>query len=509
MAGPRHVRASPFLLTLALSLLCRAGAVSPARAEANLPEDAPSRTPRQTAAEPESFDLVIRNGRVMDPETRLDQLGTNVGIRAGRIAVVTRQAIRGRQEIDAGGRVVAPGFIDMVSYDPNPVGVWNKIADGVTTNLALHGGTTDPPAWYGYYAAHRPPVNYGASFFYSVARNDLQIPLTAPATPQQIETLSARGERALREGALAVSFSLEYVPGIRREEVLPLMRLARRYRVPVFFHARYSTMEGPRTNLDALREIIEDCRETGAAAEIEHITSTGGTFSMAQSLAMLDAARAGGLDITADAYPYNYWATYLDSERFAPGWQQRFHITFHDLQIAGSTERLTAESFARYRHEHRIAAAYAIPEDDVTRALASPWMMIASDGILDAGHNNHPRASGTFTRTLAVYVREKKILSLMDALAKMTILPARRLEESSPQFRRKGRLSPGADADVVVFDPASVADRATVERPEWPAEGMEWVLVNGTVVKSPAGFQRSAHPGQPLRGDPAARAAEP
>ena len=455
----------------------------------------------EPAGESETYALVIRNGRVMDPETRLDQSGTNVGIRDGRIAVVTREPIHGRREIDAAGRVMAPGFIDMVSYDPNPAGVWNKIADGVTTNLTLHGGTTDPPAWYGYYGAHRPPVNYGASFFYSVARNELKIPLTAPATDEQIKALTARADRALREGALAVSFSLEYVPGIRREEILPLMRLAHRYHVPVFFHARYSTMEGPGTNLDALREIIEDCRETGAAAEIEHITSTGGTFSMPQSVAMLEAARASGLDITADAYPYTYWATYLDSERFAPGWQRRFRITFSDLQIAGSTERLTAETFARYRHEHRIAAAFAIPEADVTRALKTPWIMIGSDGILGPSHNNHPRASGTFTRTLAVYVREKKILSLMDALAKMTIQPARRLEQSSPQFRRKGRLSPGADADIVIFDPATVADRATVEHPEIPAVGIEWVVVNGTVVKSPSGFHRDAHPGQPLRGD--------
>jgi N-acyl-D-aspartate/D-glutamate deacylase len=460
----------------------------------------------QTAHEGESYDLVVRNGRVMNPETRLDQLVTNVGIRGGKIAAVTREAIHGREEIDAGGRVVAPGFIDLVSYDPNPAGVWNKIADGVTTNLSLHGGTTDPPAWYGYYGAHRPPLNYGASFFFSEARNELGIALTAAATAAQIERLTARGERALREGALAVSFSLEYVPGIRREEILPLMRLARRYRVPVFFHARYSSMEGPGTNLDALREIIEDCRETGAAAEVEHITSTGGTFSMPESLALLEAARAGGLDITADAYPYTYWATYLDSERFARGWQHRFRITFSDLQIAGSTERLTAESFARYRHEHRIAAAYAIPEDDVIHALRAPWMMIASDGILDAGHNNHPRASGTFTRLLAVYVREKKLLTLMDALARMSLLPARRMEESSAQFRRKGRLSVGADADVVVFDPATIADRATVEHPELPAEGMEWVLVNGTVVKSPAGFQHSSHPGEALRGDRITRA---
>lgn len=497
VSGSRHVRAASLLPALAFLFLSIAGIARAPRVWPGV---------RQTSLEAEFYDLVIRNGRVMDPETRLDQPGTNVGVRGGRITVVTREPIHGRQEIDAAGRVVAPGFIDMVSYDPNPAGVWNKIADGVTTNLALHGGTTDPPAWYGYYGAHRPPVNYGASFFFSVARNELQIPLTAPATPQQIEKLTARGERALREGALAVSFSLEYVPGISREEILPLMRLAQRYRVPVFFHARYSTMDGPGTNLDALREIIDDCRATGAAAEIEHITSTGGTFSMPQSLAMLDAARASGLDITADAYPYTYWATYLDSERFAPGWQRRFRITFSDLQIAGSTERLTAESFARYRHEHRIAAAFAIPEEDVIRALQSPWMMIGSDGILDAGHNNHPRASGTFTRTLAVYVREKKVLTLMDALEKMTILPARRLEEASAQFRRKGRLSSGTDADIVIFDPATVADRATVEHPETPAEGMLWVLVNGTVVKSPTGFQRGAHPGEPLRGDPAARA---
>jgi len=491
---PRHIRAAALLLACSLLAPCPGGLAGLPLAE-------------QTSQDREPYDLVIRNGRVMDPETQLDQPGTSVGIRGRKIAALTRGEIHGRQEIDAGGQVVAPGFIDLVSYDPNPAGVWNKIADGVTTNLSLHGGTTDPPAWYGYYAAHRPPVNYGASFFFSVARNELGIALTAAASPRQIEQLKARGERALREGALAVSFSLEYVPGIRKDEIIPLMRLAQRYRVPVFFHARYSSMEGPGTNLDALREIIADCRETGAAAEIEHITSTGGTFSMTQSLGLLDAARAAGLDITADAYPYTYWATYLDSERFAPGWQQRFRISYHDLQIAGSTERLTAESFARYRREHRIAAAYAIPEDDVLQALRTPWMMIASDGILDAGHNNHPRASGTFTRTLAVYVREKKLLTLMEALARMTLLPARRMEESSAQFRHKGRLSVGADADLVVFDPATITDRATVEHPEWPAEGMPWVLVKGTVVKSPAGFQRGAHPGEPLRGDLAARAA--
>jgi dihydroorotase len=467
----------------------------------SIPQTARAGIPRQE----KSFDLVIRNGRVMDPETRRDQPGTNVGVRAGRIEAVTREPLAANQVIDAAGMVVTPGFIDLVSYDPNPVGAWNKIADGVTTNLALHGGTTDPASWYGHYEKYPPPVNYGASFFYSVARNELQISPFEHATAAQITQLAARADRALREGALAVSFSLEYVPGIATDEILPQMRLARRYGVPVFFHARYSTMEGPGTNIDALREIIEDCRQTGAAVNVEHIVSTGGTFSMPESLRMLEAARAEGLDITADAYPYTYWGTHLDSARFAPGWQQRFHITFSDLQMAGTSERLTAESFERYRRTHRIAVAYAIPEQDVVAALRSPFVMLASDGILEPGNNNHPRASGTFSRTLAVYVREKKVLTLMDALEKMTFLPARRMERSAPAFQRKGRIAPGADADIVVFDPQRVRDAGTVEHPELPAEGISWVLVGGTVVKSPTGLNKHAHPGQPLRGERDAR----
>ena len=153
-----HSRDSLLLAAALFLLVCIRGTAGPS------PAAFPPGQTGQAAPGGQSYDLVIHNGRVMDPETRLDQSGTNVGVLGGRIAVVTRDPIHGRQEIDAAGRVVAPGFIDMVSYDPNPAGVWNKIADGVTTNLALHGGTTDPPAWYGYYGAHRPPVNYGASF---------------------------------------------------------------------------------------------------------------------------------------------------------------------------------------------------------------------------------------------------------------------------------------------------------------------------------------------------------
>jgi len=347
----------------------------------------------------------------------------------------------------------------------------------------------------------RPPINFGASFFHMAARGRLNIGRNQAATREQIRQLTVMAERALRRGALGISLSPEYVPGTTGDEILPLMHLARHYNVPVFFHARYSDMKKPGTNIEALNEIIGYVRQTGAAVHIDHINSTGGTFSMQESLRMLDDARREGLDLTACTYPYTFWATYLNSARFDGGWQTRFGITFGDLQLAGSGERLTERSFRKYRAAGKLAVAYAIPDEDVVEALRAPMVMIGSDAILEPGFNNHPRASGTFARTLGVYVRERKVLSLMDAVAKMTILPARRLEARSEAMRRKGRLSVGADADITIFDFETISDRATVEHPEYHSAGVHYVLVNGQIVKDPAGLRPQVRPGRAVRNE--------
>ncbi|MGD0922209.1 MAG: amidohydrolase family protein [Terriglobia bacterium] len=446
-------------------------------------------------------DVVIRNGRVMDPETHRDAPGLNVGIRGKTIVAITPEPLEGQVEIDAAGRVVAPGFIDVLSYSPRPYGVWYKLADGVTTNLAMHGapGTDgDMKAWYRIYERQRPPVHFGGALLYTAARAKLQVGTYRPASAAQLAILTARAEQALQDGALGISMSLEYEPGISSAEVEAMLRLAERYHVPVFFHVRYSTMEPPGTNLDALHEVLSLARQTGAAVHIEHITSTGGTHSMRESLNLLEAAREGGVDVTADAYPYPFWGSRLDSARFAPGWQKRFQIGYGDLQLAGSAERLTPASFARYRRQGKLAVAYAIPEEDVVTALGSPFVMLGSDAILEPGNNNHPRAAGTFTRTLRVYVRERHVLTLMEALEKMTILPARRLETAAPALRRKGRLQVGADADLVVFDPEKVGDCATVEHPNCFAVGIDYVLVAGKVVKDPQGFHKQVRLGEAI-----------
>ncbi|WP_157273033.1 amidohydrolase family protein [Paenibacillus daejeonensis] len=448
------------------------------------------------------YDIVISNGRVINPENNLDKEGMNIGITGNTIGVVTSESLQGERVIDATGLVVTPGFIDNLSYDPNPLGVWNKIADGVTTNNAMHGGTTTHNSWYAHYERDRPPVHFGASYFYTQARNQFKLGRYEAAKPEHTAEMLKQAEEALNNGSLALSFSFEYVPGITVEEVMPFMHLAHEYNVPVFFHGRYSSMEGgDGDNFDTMREIINYGRESGAAVHIDHINSTGGTFSMPESLAMIDEALAEGIDVTACIYPYNFWGTYLNSARFDEGWQERFRISYNDLQIAGTSERLTEQTFRQYQKEGKLAVAYAIPEEDVVLSFQHPSVMIGSDAILEPGHNNHPRASGTFARSVGKYVREDQIMDLPEMIAKLTLMPAQRLEKQSPSLQKKGRLAAGMDADIVIFDFDTIIDRSTVEQPELESAGIEYVLVEGELALENGEVNRSTRLGKPLRSE--------
>jgi dihydroorotase len=219
---------------------------------------------------------------------------------------------------------------------------------------------------------------------------------------------------------------------------------------------------------------------------------------MRQSLDTLEKARRSGLKVTACTYPYDYWATYLASTRFNDGWQERFHITYSDLAIVGSGERLNATTFATYQAQNALCAAYAIPESDVRAALSADWIMLGSDAILEPGDKNHPRATGCFARAIGRYTRDRKVLPLMSALAKATILPARLVERSAPAMRRKGRLQLGADADITVFDPDRLVDRSTIEAPGLESEGVQYVLVAGEIVRDPQGNRTEVRPGLPI-----------
>ncbi len=455
----------------------------------------------RVAAQNAGFDLVIAHGRVMDPETGIDRSGLWVGIRGGTIAAISDTALAGREVLEAAGQVVAPGFIDVLSYAPNAYGIWYKLADGVTTNLAMHGAAWDVGAWYRGLGRLRWPVNYGGAFSDPAARTRLGISPYRAATREELRRMLAMAESSMAAGALGVAMSPEYTPGMDEAEVMAMAAVGARYHAPVFFHARYSDTIPPGTSAEGIHEVLEAARRTGAAVHVDHITSAA-TFDMAAELDSLARARRAGLSVMACLYPYDFWATNLNKARYDPGWQQRFGISYGDLQIAGTAERLTAESFRRYRARGALAVAYAIPDTAVVLALRAPYVMIGSDAILNPGNNNHPRAAGAFSRTLAVYARERGTISLMEAIRKMTLLPAQQLETRVPAMRRKGRVQVGADAELVVFDPARVRDRATVERPNQFSEGISYVIVGGRVALDPRGPRRAVLAGRPIRAGP-------
>ncbi len=457
------------------------------------------------AAEPADnhlYDVVVTGGRVIDPETGFDKVA-NVGIDGATITAISFKQLNSRMTIDAKDRVVSPGFIDMISYDPNPYGIWFKLADGVTTNLGMHGMLMTADQFFGTYAQQGSPCHYGGAYDNYYMRGDgrFKIGSGEAASPRELDLLVADIEAQVHQGWLGASFSPEYSPGITDDEITRQSTVAAKYGLPTFFHGRYSTDVPPDDNAKTLQEIIDVARNTGAAAHVMHITSTGGTFQMQQAFDTIHQARDQQLDISACLYPYDFWATYIQSARFNDGWQQRFHVDYSDLVIPGTGERLTKARFDQLRgaSTNKLVAAYAIPDGDVVAGLREPTTMIGSDAILTQGDNNHPRGAGCFSRTLGHYVREQQTLSLVDALAKMTILPAKRLEAKAPALQKKGRLQRGADADITIFDPTTVADRATVENPAQPAAGIDYVLVSGTIVLTPNGPDKTKLPGQPIK----------
>ena len=449
------------------------------------------------------FDTAITGGRVMDPATGYDAVA-NIGLLGSRIALITTEDITGRVTVDASNLVVAPGFIDVLSYEPNSYGVWYKLGDGVTTNLGMHGIKTpvDAKGFFSTYTGkNAPPINFGGSFSDQWYRDSIGV--KGAASPSQLSRLRDDLDRQLDAGWIGLSIDPEYAPSIDFKEYVALAEVAQRAQMPLFTHIRYSS-PGPagKGSLDAIDEVLAVARQTGVSLHIDHIPSMA-THVMPEAISRIESARAEGLDITGCFYPYTFWGTYLGSARFAGDWQSRFQISYNDLQLAGSSERLTAESFKKYQAQNKLVVAYAIPQEDVNAALNAPWTLLGSDAIPESSNNNHPRGAGCFSRLLGPYVREMGALSLMDALAKCTILPARRLDARVPMLARKGRMQMDADADITIFDPLTIADTSTVEKPAQMSNGISYVLVAGVIAKDPTGVKRDSRGGVAITGQPA------
>ena len=452
-----------------------------------------------------AFDLVILNGRVIDPESRSDSV-RNLGISNGTIKVITTSKLAGRNVIDARGLVVSPGFIDLHQHGQDDENYRFKAMDGVTSALELEVGTGDVDGWYAQ-REQKSLINYGVSAGHLAARMAaMHEPITflptgdaarRAATDAEIAEMKQRLEEGLRQGAVAVGFGIQYTPNASRWEILEMFRVAAKYGASCHVHMRHAGVREPGSSIQALEEVISAAAITGAPLHVVHIHSTGGPATP-KLLQMIGEAKSRGLDVTTECYPYIAGMTDIKSAIFDEGWQEVFNIDYKDLQWAATGERLTKESFERYRKTGGMVAVFSMTEEVVTTAIRSPLTMIASDGILDKG-KGHPRIAGTYTRVLGNYVREKGALTLMDALTKMTLLPAQRLERRVPSMKNKGRIRIGADADLTIFDPNSIIDRATFQDPAQYATGIRFVLVNGIAVVKDGELQPNVHPGHPIR----------
>ncbi len=446
------------------------------------------------------YDRVISGGRVIDPESGFDAIA-DVGIDGKTITAISLQPLQSSNaRIDATGLVVAPGFIDILSYNPNGYGEWFKIQDGVTTNLCMHG--VDVPGQTFFRQVEQlggSPVHYGGASDNDKVRNATSsLGVYDEASTSQLDAIVGAARSDIEAGLIGIHMQPEYAPGATEIEVIAHARLTQELGVPLCVHARYSDDFEPGTQAEAMSEVVRVAEATGARIHVEHINSTGGTGRMPAALATLEGGRNQGLDISACIYPYRFWATYLRSPRY-DNWQEKYGISYDQLQVAGTADRLTASTYQQAFEDNRLTAAFTMSEDDIQTALRTPWLMVGSDAILEPPHNNHPRSTGCFSKTIGRYVRELQVMDMRSGLAKLTILPAKLVEGAAPAMRRKGRMQMGADADISVFDPATIIDRSTIAKPQRASVGMQWVLVDGTIVLTPDGLDRSVMPGTPIR----------
>ena len=317
-----------------------------------------------------------------------------------------------------------------------------------------------------------------------------------PATPQQIEAIREHLRAELDAGGLAIGMGIQYTPGASRMEVIDMFRLAAERRVPVYTHVRSAGRVEPGSSIEAVSEVIGAAAITGASLHIVHINSSCLRDSL-ECLSMIEGARARGLDVTTEAYPYIAGMTAINSALFNPGWRDQLGIDYGDLVLPDTGEHLTKQRFEELHNSSatRWVLVFANTQEVVDQVIPHPLVMIASDGA-----GGHPRNAGTFSRVLAEYVREKGTITLMDAIRKMTLMPAEMLERSTAAARHKGRLQEGADADIVVFDPATIRDRATFQKPMGPSVGVRYLLVGGIVLVDEGKIVSGVFPGRALLG---------
>jgi N-acyl-D-aspartate/D-glutamate deacylase len=446
------------------------------------------------------YDLVIANGRVIDPETQLDGR-KHIGIRDGSIVAISDQALKSDIIIDATDLVVAPGFIDVHSHSPTVLGQHFNVLDGVTTQLDLEAGAF-PVSFYGEHLRAGAAINYGSSVGHFAVRikvlegidqpyifaGEKTVVMGSPAwmqeaTPEQIEQMRVLLHKGLDEGGLGIGVLLDYMTeAVSDAELAMLFGVAAAREVPIYVHVRRGYTGDPA----GLIEVVELAKSTKAALFVCHI-SHNAMGRIGDWLTMIDDANKAGANITTETLSYAAGGTSIGADVFRRrDWQAIFDISYEDVQWVATGEWLTKESWERYSKEQPAGAVnhHYVKEQWVETALQWPRMMVSTDALpaVDTRIATNPNLAGTFSRVLGHYVREQNVISLTEALAKMSLYQAQWMEQAAPLFQRKGRIQLGADADIVIFDAKTVAANADYGDPYQPSTGIHHVLVAGQQV---------------------------
>ena len=428
---------------------------------------------------------LIYGGRVIDPANRVDSL-LNLLIEDDKIVWVGSGMPEADRQIDATGKIVTPGFIDIHMHE-DPV-VDGKIEScifdmmlrmGVTTAVGGNCGINvyDPVKYLDLVDSQGTAVNVmmlaGHEYFRKAAG---ATDIYAHATEEQKQEMEAGIRAALAGGCAGVSFGLRYVPGADRDEFFRAAACCAPDQKLITSHVR-DDADGI---FGAIEEFVEAGVEYHLPVQISHIGSMGGFGQMADVLAMLDSYCLNGLDISLDCYPYFAFSTRIGTPTYDPGWLERYHCDYDVLEFSEGKykgQRATKETFDEVRAQFPecITVCHVMKQEDIRLAYRHPRVMVASDGLTSKGQG-HPRAAGSFPKFLADFARDGDI-SLYDAVAKITAMPAARLG-----LETKGRLNAGADADITIFDFNTIRDGATFAEPALAPTGIDYVFIGGQIA---------------------------
>ncbi|MGH1374312.1 MAG: amidohydrolase family protein [Cellvibrionaceae bacterium] len=464
----------------------------------------------------QTYDLVIANGRVIDPETQLDDI-RNIGINKGSIIEVSKNQLQGRQVVDAKGLVVAPGFIDVHSHSPTLLGQHMNVLDGITTQLDLEAGAF-PIDSYGEHYQGGAQINYGSSVGHFAVRIKVMEAVDQPyiftghkpavmggaawtkvASNEQTEQMRVLINQGLDDGGLGIGVLLDYMTAaISDNELKMLFEVSAERETPIYVHVRRGNTGDPA----GLIEVLELAKTTGAPLFVCHITHNA-MGKIEQWLAMIDQANAEGANVTTEMLSYAAGGTGISADVFRRrDWKTIFDISYEDVQWVATGEWLTKETWEKYQREqpHGMVNHHYLKEPWMESALLWPDMMISTDALpaLDLDMLSNPNIAGTFSRLLGVYVREKKILTLPEAIKKTSYLQAKWMEQASPLFKKKGRIQVGADADLVLFNPDTISANAIYGKPYEKPTGIEQVFVGGRWIVKDSERVEGRYPGQKL-----------